>query len=226
MGPLATADFMARICTETPAKRDQDHIPVVLFSVPRTPDRTQAIFGLGEDPLPSMAVGISALDRLGAHFISIPCNTAHHWYDALSEVTNVPIVHIADAVIRQLHERGITSGPVGLLATAGTIKSGFYQRWLAQFGFECRLGSDFVQDAVMGAIRKIKSGDIDSARTELSPIVLDMVDGGAQTIILGCTELPLAMNDAPAGSFCVDSTVALARLCVSRYRNVPTTTQR
>src|SRR4051812_14632246 len=95
MGPLATVDFLKKLIEETPATRDQDHVPVVVYSVPQIPDRPGAILEATESPLPAMLEGVRVLKGAGAAALAIACNTAHYWYDELS-AEGVPVVHIAD----------------------------------------------------------------------------------------------------------------------------------
>ncbi len=83
MGPLATVDFLGKLIAETPATRDAEHIPVVVYSVPQIPDRPRAILENGESPLPAMLKGIRTLQQAGATGIAIPCNTAHVKSNAL-----------------------------------------------------------------------------------------------------------------------------------------------
>jgi len=83
MGPAATADFYQKLIQATPAKTDQDHLKVVIFSNPHIPDRTAAIRGEGPDPLPALVVSAETLIRAGADFLTIPCVTAHHFFDGL-----------------------------------------------------------------------------------------------------------------------------------------------
>ena len=97
MGPLATVDFLKKLIEETPATRDQDHIPAIAYSVPQIPDRPPAIVGNGDSPFPHMLAGIHTLRHAGATTIAIACNTAHFWYDDLLQQGGVPILHIADA---------------------------------------------------------------------------------------------------------------------------------
>src|SRR5215831_17178870 len=94
MGPLASAHFMVRLTLLTPADRDQDHIPTVLWSDPRIPDRTVEDPTGDADPLPWLRRGISGLRDAGCGAIAIPCNTAHRWYDAMRNSTPLPILHI------------------------------------------------------------------------------------------------------------------------------------
>jgi hypothetical protein len=98
MGPAATTDWMAKLVRATPAQRDQDHIPLLLYSDAQTPDRTEAILSGGSDPAPAMLDGVRRLEAGGAQVIAIPCNTAHHWHGMLQRSTRVPILHIVDGV--------------------------------------------------------------------------------------------------------------------------------
>src|SRR5271163_2765301 len=80
MGPLASAQFMLRLTLLTPAERDQDHVPAVLWSDPRVPSRTQSTFTAAQDPLPWLLRGVAGLRHAGCGAIAIPCNTAHRWH--------------------------------------------------------------------------------------------------------------------------------------------------
>ena len=110
MGPLASAQFMVRLTQLTPATRDQDHIPAVLWSDPRVPDRTVGQPTGEADPLPWLLRGIEGLQRAGCGAIAIPCNTAHGWYDAMRDAAQVPILHIVDAAATELRRIGIAAG--------------------------------------------------------------------------------------------------------------------
>src|SRR6201747_1274384 len=91
MGPLASAHFMLRLTLLTPATRDQDHIPTVLWSDPRVPDRTAGRMAGGADPLPWLLRGIEGLRQAGCGAIAIPCNTAHGWYEPMAAAAGMPI---------------------------------------------------------------------------------------------------------------------------------------
>ncbi|RVA08519.1 aspartate/glutamate racemase family protein, partial [Mesorhizobium sp. M7D.F.Ca.US.004.03.1.1] len=74
MGPLATVDFLAKVISATPASIDQDHIPTLVYSASRTPDRSAGILGIGQSPLAALIEGVKLLERGGAALIAIPCN--------------------------------------------------------------------------------------------------------------------------------------------------------
>src|ERR1700742_535626 len=93
-GEVKNTPTMLRLPLLTPAERDQDHIPAVLWSDPRVPDRTRGKLAGGEDPLPWLLRGIAGLRHAGCGAIAIPCNTAHGWYDAMEAAADVPILHI------------------------------------------------------------------------------------------------------------------------------------
>jgi aspartate racemase len=222
MGPLAAADFLAKLVAETPATRDQDHIPYVAWGVPQIPDRPAAILHNGESPLPHMLRGIAALKQAGATAIAIACNTAHYWHDDLVREGGLPILHIADAACAALAARGIHDGSVGLIATEGTLAAGFFQQRLEARGLDCIVNTRADQDQlVLPAIAAVKANDLRRAHALAVQAVENLIAAGAQAVVLACTETPLAIDHAasPVAAHCVDATRALARACVAWYRS-------
>lgn len=215
MGPEATADVLAKIARLTEARHDQDHIPIIIRSVPQIPDRTDALFDRGASPEPALVEGALFLRAAGADFLAIACNTAHHWYETICKASGLPVVHIAEAVLQDLAEMG-EQGPVGLLATAGTIKSGFYQSLLADAGLAVLVpGAGLQSESVDSAIGLVKSGQIALAREAVRPAIDSFHERGAKTVILACTELPLLINGMEAKSIrFMDANLSLARACV------------
>ncbi len=219
MGPLATVDFLQKLIEETPAKRDQDHIPVMAYSVPQIPDRPPAITGTGESPLPQMLEGVLTLKRAGATTIAIACNTAHFWYDALVQQGGLPILHIADAACASFAGNSVRR--VGLLATSGTIAAGFYQSRLAAHGIACVLPSAVDQrELVLPAIDCVKRNALEDGHALAQRAAQHLLGCGAEFIIMGCTEIPLGMEyqTTDISVHCIDATRALARACVAWHR--------
>lgn len=219
MGPAATVDFLAKLVRLTPAERDQDHVPVVVLSDPRVPDRVGPILeGRGPSPLPALCAGIRTLEEAGAACIAIPCHTAHFWYDQMAETARVPILHIADAALAELARRG-AAGPVGLLATAATLKAGFYQRRLDAAGYATTVPEpEIMATCVLPAIALVKRNRAADAAPLLARAVDHLVAHGAGSVLLACTELPLAMAAEPTPAVCIDATEALARACIAWHR--------
>jgi aspartate racemase len=219
MGPLATADFMHKLIAETPAAGDADHVPVVVWSVPQIPDRPGFILHGGESPLPAMLDGIRVLRGAGATCIAIPCNTAHYWYDDLARAAGVPVLHIADAACDMLERRGIRGEAVGLMATRGTLAAGFYQQRLEARGYHPLLSTEADQrELVLPGIACVKRFRLDEAAALLLQAVARLRDAGARAIVLGCTEIPVALDHAGADAMAVDATRALAQACVRWWR--------
>lgn len=217
MGPLAAADFLTKLVEETPATRDQDHIPYVAWGVPQIPERPAAILHDGESPLPEMLRGIAALKQAGATAIAIACNTAHYWYDELAQQGGLPILHIADAACDALTERGIHGGSIGLLGTDGTIAAGFFQKRFAARGLNCIVNTRADQDdLVLPAIAAVKTHDLRRANELATRAVTRLLGSGAQAVVLACTETPVAIDFSvsPVSIHCIDATRALARACV------------
>ncbi len=217
MGPLATVDFINKIIAETPAKRDQDHLPLLIHSVPQIPDRTACLMEQKESPLAALDKGLQTLIQAGVGCIAIPCNTAHHWYNDLLDRSSVPILHIADACIEEIKSEKISS--VSLLATDGTNKANFYPNKLANENIIFNPISSAAQKQVMAGIYKVKSGDISGGGLLLEEALKEALANGAERVILGCTEIPLALEHIHSAylPFTIDATKALSKACVNWY---------
>jgi len=221
MGPLASAHFMVRLTLLTPAAQDQDHIPTVLWSDPRIPDRTRARAG-GEDPFPALLCGVHGLEQAGCGAIAMPCNTAHGWYDQMRAATALPILHIVDAAADELQRLGVPSGRVGIMGTAATLAMRLYQTRLADRGYECITPDDAqMASHVTPAIAKVKANQVAAAYQPLADIAATLMRRGARAVVLGCTEIPLGIQAGPAPAFPVADTIdGLARAAI-RWAGLP-----
>jgi aspartate racemase len=215
MGPLASAEFMRRLTLLTRAERDQDHIPAVLWSDPRVPDRTAARHG-GADPLPALLRGISGLEAAGCGAIAIPCNTAHGWFDAMQARTRLPILHIVDAAADELARLGVRGGAIGVMGTAGTLAMRLYQDRLAERGYDCLIPPDTEMSAlVTPGIAAVKANRVADGYAPLADAARNLAARGARAVVLGCTEIPLAIAAGPPLPFAVADTLdSLARAAI------------
>ena len=222
MGPLASAQFMLRFTLLTPAELDQEHIPAVLWSDPRVPDRTRGKLAGGEDPLPWLLRGIAGLRQAGCGAIVIPCNTAHGWYEAMLREAGVPIPHIVDAAAADLRRIGVTRGTIGLMGTQATLNMRLYQERLADQGWECVTPSQEQMDRlVTPAIALVKANRVAEAFAPLAEVVNDLAGRGVAAVVLGCTEIPLGIQAGPASALrapVVDTIDALARVAIGWAR--------
>ncbi len=217
LGPLASADFYRKVIELTPADRDADHIAMVVLSVPQVPDRSKAVLAGTDAPLSALKDAVSTLNACGVELISIACNTAHHWYEPLAAHSRAPIVHVADGVLAELAEAG-SALRVLLMATRGTLQSGFYQRSLAAAGHDVATALDIgAQDWIDDAIRLVKCGDLAGAEAAMQAAFAACRTAGFQAVILACTELPIAAAAVPAdGLIVIDPSLAMARTCLRR----------
>jgi aspartate racemase len=219
MGPLASAQFMLRLTLLTPAGRDQDHIPAVLWSDPRVPDRTAARLGIGPDPLPLLLRGIEGLRAAGCGAIAIPCNTAHGWFEPMARAAGVPILHIVDAAATDLRRIGITSCRVGLIGTAATLAMRLYQDRLGAQGWDIiEPEPEQMERLVTPAIALVKSNRVAEAYQPLVEVVNSLAARGASAVVLGCTETPLGIQAGPSEALrvpVVDTIDALARAAIA-----------
>jgi aspartate racemase len=218
MGPLASAQFMLRLTLLTPAERDQDHIPTVLWSDPRVPSRTQAEFAPGDDPLPWLLRGVAGLRRAGCGAIAIPCNTAHRWYDAMLSAAGCPILHIVDAAAADLRRERIAPGVIGVVGTEATLAMRLYQDRLQRLGWDCLIPSqDEMQRLFNPAVTAVKTNRVAEAYIPLAEIVQRLANRGASAVVLGCTEAPLGIQAGPwqtLGVTLIDTIDALARASI------------
>ncbi|WP_439595092.1 aspartate/glutamate racemase family protein [Falsiroseomonas sp.] len=216
MGPLASAQFMLRLTLLTEAARDQDHIPALLWSDPRVPDRTAARISGGADPLPALLRGIRGLEAAGAGAIAIPCNTAHGWFAEMQAATALPILHIVDAAEAELLRVGVNPGPIGLMGTAGTLAMRLYQERLEPRGWTCLVPTeDEMRRLVSPGIERVKANEVAAAYAPLAEAARALAARGARAVVLGCTEIPLGIAAGPALPFPVCDTIdGLARAAI------------
>jgi aspartate racemase len=219
MGPAATVDLVAKLIRLNPVARERDHLPAIVVSDPRVPDRVAPILeGRGPSPLPAMREGIRRLERAGASCVAIPCHTAHAWYEQLAAGTELPILHIVDSALAELKRLAVPAGPLGLLATAATLEAGLYQERLAAAGHPALLPAPAIMaESVLPAIALVKRGRAAEAAPLLERAVEHLTAAGAGRVLLACTELPLAFAPAPHPA-CIDATEALARSCLAWWR--------
>jgi len=193
MGPEATVELFRRVLSLTPAKRDQDHIHVIVDSNPKIPDRTSAIFDEGESPLRLMVAAAKNLETSGAGCIIVPCNTAHHWLTELRASVSVPVVDMIGETAARVAAYQPSLHTIGLLATSGTLRTGLYQDAFDKEGLRLLVPGEEEEKAVMQAIERIKAGD-HSVRGEVIAVAQHLVERGAEGVIPGCTELSLVVD--------------------------------
>ncbi len=213
MGPEATLELFRRIIALSPARKDQEHLHIVIDSNPLIPDRTAAILEEEESPLPMMIKGARVLEQAGADFLVIPCNTAHHWLSHLRKAVSIPIIDMISETATAVASCNPPIKAVGLLATMGTVNCGLYQQALGDHDVSLLVSADQEQARIMDAITHIKAGD-HSVKGTVMAVAQHLIDQGASGIISGCTELSLVVKEAALSCPLFDPLSILARRAV------------
>lgn len=215
LGPAATTHFMEQVLRMTNASTDQENVDMIVYNFPSIPDRTGYILGSNlKSPLPGLISVGKALARQGVSNIAIPCMTAHFFHAQLQSAVPVPIINAVTETVAYLKDQGITRA--GIMGTDGTIRSGLYANGLEEAGITPVIPSDSRQKDVTHLIySNIKAGrPVEMER--FRAVQEELLGNGAQTIILGCTELSLIKRDYEIGAGFLDSVEVLARQSILR----------
>jgi len=220
MGPMATVDLMEKIIRLTPAGTDQEHIPILVDCNTQIPDRTAALLSGGPSPLPQMVRSALRLQMMGAQVLAISCNTAHCFYDRLVPYVDRPALHMIRETAAQARRQGIQK--VGLLATDGTIRTGIYGEHFTRQGIQVVLPDREGQRQVMSLIYQgVKAGDRNYDTAPFLDALERLARQGAETFVLGCTELPLAFAQYQIPFAALDPTEVLARSAIRAVGREP-----
>jgi aspartate racemase len=224
VGPAATVDFVAKIVRNTAARRDQEHVKLVVEQNPQIPDRTEHLIGDGPDPTIALYSTCKKLEAADADIIAIPCNTAHAFVERIQPYLSIPVVNMLDETVDHICRSFRGDTLVGLLATSGTVRSGVYRDAAAKAGLRLLVPDDEHQALVMNAIygpKGAKAGFTEGECVDdLRRALASLAERGAEVIILGCTELPLllaadeAYRVAGKTVAVLDPTEILAKRCV------------
>ena len=231
VGPFAGIDLLGKIAAQTVANQDQDHLTVLNWSQPGAiVDRTDYLLGqVAQNPAYALAVQVQQLAKMGAGVVGIPCNTAHAprifgqiRAQLAAAGCDVLLLHMIEEVGRFLQTNLPGVNRIGVLSTTGTYRAGVYADVLEPLGFTAVLSpitlqTEKIHPAIYDPIYGIKAcGAVtEQARNDLLLGVETLKMAGAEAIILGCTELPLAFNEPTAASLpLIDPTLILARALI------------
>jgi aspartate racemase len=229
VGSYAGIDLIKKIYDSTEATSDQDHLPVMMLSAPhKILDRTRYLLGeINENPGFAIAEVISVLCHNGAKIIGIPCNTAHspRIFDEIRRMVprDCMLLHMVEEVGDHIVNYYPGLKRVGVLCTNGTYHSNVYGEILSRFGIDVIYPPVDIQYAfVHRAIYdprygiKAKSNPVTTrAKEELMMAALYLSEVGAEVIVLGCTEIPLAIQESNIGTASViDATSVLAQALI------------
>ena len=225
VGPSASAQLYSLINAHTPAEKDQDHLRLIIDSHPQIPDRTQAILHGGESPEEALFESAQILKNAGADFIAIPCNTAHYFMPKVAQKAEIELVNMIEETGKTILQHGFKK--VGILSTSGTAKSKIYQQVLEKLGIITVIPDEIGIEKEMEAIYG-KEGIKASTKFEKSKknkslfveVIDDLEEQGAEAIIMGCTEIPLCLENNDSTLPLINPTEILAKAIIKRYQEL------
>jgi aspartate racemase len=220
MGPLATADFLAKLVAVRSAPGDQSHLPVLVWGDCEVPDRTAALTGQGPSPLPALLAGARFLDACGVGAICMPCNTAHHWIATLQQACKAPWIDMVQACVERIQQAHPAVRAVGVLTTAGAALTDLYPCALRAAGWQVVTPTqEAMARWVTPGIERVKAHQLAEAAQLLTQAADDLRTRGAEVTVLGCTEIPVALASAIAAEphRFIDATSALARAAHAHF---------
>ncbi len=232
MGPFAGVDLMRKIIRWTRASKDQEHLPVMLYSFPgRVPDRSSFLLD-HSTPNPGDAIGkiMVQLAENGATVIGMPCNTAHSpliLERALARLRatgrSVEFISIIDSAVEYVGKICPRGSRIGLMGTLGTMHTRLYQDALEKVGYAPvtldSSGCDLIQQAISNQEFGVKACS-DPVTARARQILLDSAhrlidEEHVAAVVLGCTEIPIAITEAVLWDIpVVDVTTVLARALI------------
>ena len=192
MGTQAGLDFCNKLAKLNKGKTDQQYPLFVLYNKSNIPGRPENLHKYNK-VLKSLLAGCKFLEKSKCKFIVIPCNTAHYWFDDLQKKTKIPIISMPKEVYAHSIKTCKKNSNFGILATEGTLKTGVYNKFFDKKFKLINPTKSVQKNNVNKAIKLVKMGKIKEAEKAVRPAVNSLIKMKCNKIILGCTELPIAI---------------------------------
>ena len=241
MGTQAGLDFCNKLAILYRGKIDQDYPLFLLYNKSNIPGRPESI-GIQTKNLSnrqnnkksekkyilvlkSLLNGCKVLKKSNCKFIVIPCNTAHYWYDDLKKKINLPIINMPREVFNHTKKKCKKNSSIGLLATEGTLKTGVYNKFFDK-NYNLVFPNMAIQkNYVNQAIKLVKKGNVKKASKIIKPAIDYLIKKKCKKIILGCTELPIAIfafksiRTIKSSKLFLDPNLILANAAMKKYKD-------
>ncbi len=241
MGTQAGLDFCNKLAMINRGKIDQEYPLFILYNKSDIPGRPESISIHAKSSsdssgkpqnlkkynkvLKSLIIGCHSLEKSKCKFIVIPCNTAHYWYDDLQKKINIPILNMPKEVFFHTKKNCVKNSKIGLLATEGTLKTGVYNKFFKKDFILIEPKKDLQLNSVNRAIKYVKMGKIKEAEKAIKPAVSYLIKKKCKKIILGCTELPIAIfafksfKKIKKSKTFLDPNLILANVSMKKYKS-------
>ena len=239
MGTQAGLDFCNKLAVLNRGKIDQDYPLFLLYNKSNIPGRPESIgiqtsrltnrFSNSKNKkkyklvLDSLLKGCRLLKKDKCKFIVIPCNTAHYWYDDLKKKIKLPIINMPKEVYIHTKRTCKKNSPIGLLATEGTIMTGVYNKFFNSRYKLIHPNKLIQKNSVNQAIKLVKMGNVKAAAKKIKPAINFLIKKKCKKIILGCTELPIAIfafksfDKIKKSKIFLDPNLILANAAMKKY---------
>ena len=223
MGTQAGLDFCNKLAKLNRGKLDQKYPLFVLYNksnIPRRPENIRKYSNV----LKSLVEGCKMLEKNGCKFIVMPCNTAHYWYDDLQKKIKIPILSMPKEVYVNIQKTSKKNSRIGILSTEATLNTKIYHKYF-QKSFDLLSPSKILQkSSVNKSIKFVKMGKIREAEKAIRPAVNYLIKIKCKKIILGCTELPIAIfayksfKKIKESKIFIDPNLLLAQVSMKKYK--------
>ena len=224
MGTQASLDFCNKLAKLNRGKLDQDYPMFILYNkskIPKRPENLKKYYNV----LHSLVDGCKMLQRNNCKFIVMPCNTAHYWHKDIQKKIKIPLLSMPKEVYLHTNKRCKKNSKIGILSTEATLKTKIYSNYFDKNFRLISPDSSLQKNSVNKAIKFVKMGKVKEAEKILKPAVNFLIKEKCKKIILGCTELPIAIfayksfKKAKDSKIFVDPNLLLAEICMKKYKN-------
>jgi len=222
MGTQAGLDFCNKLAMLNRGKIDQKYPLFILYNKSNIPGRPENLHKYNK-VLKSLSTGCLLLQKSKCKFIVIPCNTAHYWYDDLQRKTKIPIINMPKEVYLHAKKNCKKKSKIGILATEATLKTGVYNKYFDKNFSLINPKKSLQISSVNKAIKYVKMGKIKDAEKSIKPAINYLIKMKCKKIILGCTELPVAIfafksfKKVKLSKIFLDPNLILANVSMKKY---------
>ena len=223
MGTQAGLDFCNKLTVINRGKTDQKYPLFILYNksnIPRRPENIKTYYNV----LNSLIKGCHLLQKNKCKFIVMPCNTAHYWYDDLQKKIKIPILSMPKEVYLHTKKKCKKNTKIGILCTEATLKTGVYSKYFNKNFNLISPKNSLQKSSVNKAIKYVKMGKVREAEKTIRPAVKNLINQKCKKIILGCTELPVAIfayksfKKIKESKIFIDPNLLLANVSMKKYR--------
>ena len=224
MGTQAGLDFCDKLAKLNRGKLDQKYPMFILYNKSNTPERAENLKQY-KNVLKELIAGCKMLEKNKCKFIVMPCNTAHYWHEDIQNKISIPFLSMPKEVYLDTKKHCKPKSTIGLLSTQATLDTNIYHKYFNKTFRLLKPSAKLQSSSVNTAIKYVKMGKVKEAEKTLRPAVKYLMKKKCKKIILGCTELPIAIfayksfKKAKESKLFIDPNLLLAQVCMKKYKN-------